>query len=113
MRLNFEIVRDQVDRTLRYERLVGLVGLIAKTPASTTATAAAFSPSTIRRSASLRIVMSSSGVLALMLLLVAVATAAGTTHSLAIVRLLLPWMVLLLVVAHVRMLSIIFYHVNK
>ena len=49
--------------------------------------------------------MSSSGVLALMLLLVAVATAAGTTHSLAIVRLLLPWMVLLLLVSHVRMLS--------
>ena len=47
--------------------------------------------------------MSSSGVLALVLL-VLVATATAATESLAIVRLLLPWMVLLLV-AHVRMLS--------
>lgn len=104
LRLNFEIVRDQIDRALGDECRVRPVGLVSKTTTSTTASTAAttVSPSTVGRSTSAGLVMSSSGVLAptvLMLLVLAVAT---TTHSLAIVRLLLH-VVLLLVLTHVRL----------
>jgi len=64
--LDFEIIRNQVDWTFGYECCLGLIGRARETISATTAATAAatFSPSTVGRTASVLIVVSSSGVLA-------------------------------------------------
>ena len=80
--LDFEIVRDQVDRSFRHESSVGLEGLSAKAATATTAaaTAAAVSPSAVGWT--LVVIMSAAGVLTtaavvLLLLMTAKATTAA------------------------------------
>ena len=103
----FEIVGYQVDGALWDERVVRSVRLLTESTATATATTATtITSSAIWRALTLIIIVSSSRVLAtttvmlLLLLLLELAMATATrTHPLAIVRLLVPGM--LLVTAHV------------
>ena len=102
----FEIVGYQVDGALRDERVVRSVRLLTESTATATATTPATITSTAIWALTLIIIVSSSRVLAtttvmlLLLLLLELAMATATrTHPLAIVRLLVPGM--LLVTAHV------------
>ena len=110
LRLYFEIVGYQVDGTLRNERVVRSVRLLTESTATATATTpTTIASSAIWRALTLIIIVSSSRVLAttatvmlLLLLLLELAVATATRiHPLAIVRLLVPGM--LLVTAHVRL----------
>ena len=107
LRLYFEIVGYQVDGALRNERVVRSVRLLTESTATATATTpTTITSSAIWRALTLIIIVSSSRVLAttatimlLLLLLLELAVATATRiHPLAIVRLLVPGM--LLVTAH-------------
>ena len=103
--LDFEIVGYQVDGALRHQRVVRSVRLLVEATATTAAPAAAFSPATVGRPSLVLIVMSSSGVLAaVVLLLLELAVTATSVHPLAIVRLLVPGV--LLVTAHMGLVRV-------
>ena len=105
--LDFEIVGYQVDGALRHQRVVRSVRLLVEATATTAAPApaTAFSPATIGRPSLVLIVMSSSGVLAaVVLLLLELTVTATSVHPLAIVRLLVPGV--LLVTAHVGLVRV-------
>ena len=96
--LYFEIVGYQVNGALRYQRVVGSVGLLVEATAPPSTSTAAFSSATVGRTSLVLVVMSSSGVLAAVVLLLELAVAASV-HPLAVVRLLVAGV--LLVTAHV------------